>query len=225
MRILVIEDEPRLAWQVCDALRAEGHAVDHAADGEDGSYLGASEPYELIVLDLGLPRRDGISVLSDWRRQGLVIPVLILTARDSWREKVEGLDAGADDYLAKPFIMAELLARVRALLRRAAGQANPVLTVGNVAFDTRTQSALRAGVPVSLTAQEAKLLECLMLRPGVFMRRTELAEQIYGYDEERDSNTIEVFIRRLRQKLGADLIVTERGKGYRLALEAECDSS
>lgn len=216
MRVLVVEDDTVLSEQICAALRKAGNAVDHAGDGEEGGFLGETEPYDAIVLDLGLPKRDGLAVLRDWRAKGISIPVLLLTARDSWRDKVDGLDAGADDYLAKPFVMAELLARIRALIRRGAGKATPMLSIGPVEFDTRTKTAFLNGDQVTLTAQESRVLEMLMLHAGRPLSRTELSEHVYGYDEDRDSNTIEVFIRRLRRKLGAAFIQTERGRGYRV---------
>ena len=216
MRILVAEDDPRLLVQLGDALQAAGYAVDLADRGPDAEHLGISTAPDAVVLDLGLPGRDGLSVLRHWREQGLQMPVLILTARGSWQDKVHGIDAGADDYLAKPFQMEELLARLRALLRRSAGQANPVLTVGPVALDTRACSLLVHGRPVELTSHEYRLLNALMHRAGTVMSRTELAERLYDHDSERDSNTIDVFIARLRRKLPEGFITTLRGLGFRV---------
>ncbi len=216
MRILVVEDEPNLLRQLKSALEGAGYAVDTAADGEDAQYLGATETYDAVVLDLGLPEVDGLTVLDRWRRDGRVMPVLVLTARDSWSDKVAGLDAGADDYLAKPFQTEELIARLRALIRRAAGQATSELTAGDVRLDTRSGRVTLDGEPVKLTAQEFKLLSYLMHHKGKVVSRTELIEHIYDQDFDRDSNTIEVFITRIRKKLGPDLISTTRGLGYSL---------
>ncbi len=217
MRILVAEDEPALCEQIKRALTAEGHAVDHAHDGGEIAYMGATEPYDMVILDIGLPSRDGISILKEWRGAGLVYPVLILTARGSWSEKVDGLDAGADDYMTKPFHMAELSARVRVLLRRQSGRASHVFERGDVSFDLRTGRVARAGMFVDLTQQEAAVLTYLVHNAGRMISRTELSEHIYEYDGDRDSNTIAVFIARLRKKLGADLIETSRGRGYMIA--------
>lgn len=214
MRLLIVEDETVLAEQLRRALVAEGHAVDTVHDGEEAAYLGETEPYDLIVLDIGLPRRDGLSVLRDWRKAGIDTPVLILTARDGWADRVDGLDAGADDYLPKPFHMAELSARVRALLRRRVGMASPILRAANVELDTRSGRVLRDGVRVDLTPQELAVLSYLLHNMGRLVSRTELAEHIYQYDGDRDSNTIAVFVTRLRKKLGSDLITTVRGRGY-----------
>jgi two-component system OmpR family response regulator len=216
MRILVIEDDDSLARQLAQALEAAGHAVDRAADGEIGKFLGETEPYDAAVLDLGLPQRDGLSVLRAWRAEGIETPVLVLTARDGWHEKVEGIDAGADDYLAKPFRMEELLARLRAILRRAGGRASDRLRFGPVALDLRRNEVTRDGVPVPLTAHEYKVLAYLAHRAGHTVSRSELTEHVYAQDFDRDSNTLEVFVGRLRRKLGRELIVTERGLGYRL---------
>lgn len=214
MRLLIVEDETVLADQLRRALVAEGHAVDAVHDGEEAAYLGETEPYDLIVLDIGLPRRDGLSVLRDWRKAGIDTPVLILTARDGWADRVDGLDAGADDYLPKPFHMAELSARVRALLRRRVGVSSPILRAANVELDTRSGRVLRDGVRVDLTPQELAVLSYLLHNMGRLVSRTELAEHIYQYDGDRDSNTIAVFVTRLRKKLGSDLITTVRGRGY-----------
>jgi len=214
MRVLLVEDEMALAGQVQRALESDGRVVDVARDGEEGSFLGATEPYDAIVLDLGLPKKDGNAVLRDWREQGIKAPVLILTARDSWRDKVAGLDAGADDYLTKPFQMDELLARLRALLRRSSGQPNPVFKHGAFEFDTRSGRVTVDGSHVQLTAQETNVLGYLIAHKDRVVSRTELSEHVYGYDTERDSNTIEVFIGRLRKKLGQKIIVTIRGRGY-----------
>lgn len=214
MRVLVVEDDSRLASQIGAALEAAGFAVDKAADGEEGGFLGETEAYDAVVLDLGLPKREGGAVLRDWRRQGVKTPVLILTARDSWREKVEALDAGADDYLSKPFHTAELVARLRALIRRSGGWADPILRAGALEFDTRTGEACFSGVAVALTAQESRVLGYLLLHAGRIVSRSEILEHVYGYDSDPDSNTIEVFVGRLRRKLAADLIQTERGRGY-----------
>jgi two-component system OmpR family response regulator len=214
MRILLAEDEDVLGVQIKRVLTAEGHAVDVAQDGAEAAYLGSTEPYDLIVLDIGLPTRDGISILKDWRAEGLDLPVLILTARGSWSEKVDGLDAGADDYMTKPFHMAELSARVRVLLRRKSGRLNPLFERGDVTIDLRTGRTIRAGVPVDLTQQEIAVLSYLAHNAGRMVSRTELSEHIYEYDGDRDSNTIAVFIARLRKKLGAELISTSRGRGY-----------
>jgi len=214
MRILLAEDEPALCDQVKAALSAEGHAVDIARDGEDAGHLGATEPYDLIILDIGLPSRDGISVLKDWRAAGVATPVLILTARGSWSEKVDGLDAGADDYMTKPFHMAELAARVRVLIRRSGGWTRPLFERGDVTLDLRSGRATKAGMIVDLTQQELAVLTYLVHNLGRMVSRTELSEHIYEYDGDRDSNTIAVFVARLRKKLGADLIVTSRGRGY-----------
>jgi two-component system OmpR family response regulator len=216
MRVLVVEDEPTLAKQLRNALEGAGYAVDSAADGEDGHYLGSTENYDAVILDLGLPEVDGLTVLDRWRKEGRVTPVLVLTARDSWSDKVAGLDAGADDYLAKPFQTEELIARLRALIRRASGNASSELTAGGVRLDTRSGRVTLDGEPVKLTAQEFKLLSYLMHNKGKMVSRTELIEHIYDQDFDRDSNTIEVFITRIRKKLGADLISTTPGLGYSL---------
>ncbi|MGL4543076.1 MAG: response regulator transcription factor [Polymorphobacter sp.] len=216
MRVLVVEDEPNLLRQLKAALEGAGYAVDTAADGEDAQYLGTTENYDAVVLDLGLPEVDGLTVLDRWRKDGRAMPVLVLTARDSWSDKVAGLDAGADDYLAKPFQTEELIARLRALIRRAAGQATSELTAGGVRLDSRSGRVTLDGEPVKLTAQEFKLLSYLMHHKGKVVSRTELIEHIYDQDFDRDSNTIEVFITRIRKKLGPDLISTTRGLGYSL---------
>jgi len=216
MRLLIVEDEPTLAKQLKTALEGAGYAVDHAADGEDGHYLGSTESYDAIILDLGLPEIDGLTVLDRWRKEGRTTPVLLLTARDSWSDKVAGLDAGADDYLAKPFQTEELIARLRALIRRSTGNASSELTAGEVRLDTRSGRVTLAGDPVKLTAQEFKLLSYLMHNKNKMVSRTELIEHIYDQDFDRDSNTIEVFITRIRKKLGADIISTTRGLGYSL---------
>jgi two-component system OmpR family response regulator len=217
MRLLVVEDDPDLNRQLVTALSDAGYAVDSAADGEDGHHLGDSEPYDAIVLDLGLPKMDGISVLESWRRNGKMMPVLILTARDRWSDKVQGFDAGADDYVAKPFHMEEVLARIRALLRRSAGHATNELTCGPVTLDTRSSRVSVNGNPVRLTSHEYRLLAYLMHHGGRVVSRTELVEHLYDQDFDRDSNTIEVFVGRLRKKLGIDVIQTVRGLGYMLA--------
>ncbi|HRW60002.1 MAG: response regulator transcription factor [Defluviicoccus sp.] len=218
MRLLVVEDDPILLRQLRERLGTEGYAVDAAIDGTEAAFLGSNEPYDAIVLDLGLPRRDGLSVLRSWREEGLSIPVLILTARDHWHDKVLGIDAGADDYLAKPFHMEELLARLRALIRRARGHASSELRAGPVVLDTRTGTVTTDGQPLDLTGYEFRVLSYLMHHAGEVVSRTELTEHVYAQDFDRDSNTIEVFIGRLRKKLGGDLIKTVRGLGYRLEI-------
>ncbi len=215
MRVLIVEDDPSLRRQLCDRLTAEGYAIDTAADGEEAAFQGETEPYDAIILDLGLPRQDGLSVLRGWRESGLNTPVMILTARDHWHDKVLGIDAGADDYLAKPFHVEELLARLRALIRRAQGRTNAELRAGPVVLDTRTGTVTASGQPVELTAYELRVLSYLMHHAGEIVSRTELTEHVYAQDFDRDSNTIEVFVGRLRKKLGVDLIKTVRGLGYR----------
>ena len=216
MRLLIVEDEPTLGTQLKNTLEGAGYAVDLATDGEDGHYLGQTENYDAVILDLGLPVMDGLTVLDKWRKEGKVFPVLVLTARDSWSDKVAGLDSGADDYLAKPFQTEELIARLRALIRRAAGNASAEMIAGDVRLDTRSGRVTLAGEPVKLTAQEYKLLSYLLHHKGKVVSRTELIEHIYDQDFDRDSNTIEVFVTRIRKKLGADVITTIRGLGYSL---------
>ena len=216
MRLLLVEDEPTLRAQLRAGLVEAGYAVDEAANGQDALHLGETEPFDAVVLDLGLPVLDGLSVLRRWRAEGHSMPVLILTARDAWHDKVTGIDAGADDYLAKPFHLEELLARVRALIRRAQGLAAPVLQCGALSLDTRSGRVTSNGQPVTVTSHEYRLLSYLMHRPGHVVSRTELTEHLYAQDFDRDSNTIEVFIGRLRKKLPPDTIETVRGMGYRL---------
>ncbi len=214
MRLLVVEDDKDLNRQIVTALENAGYAVDKAFDGEEGLYLGETEPYDAVILDLGLPKVDGVSVLQGWRRAGKLMPVLILTARDRWSDKVAGFDAGADDYVTKPFHVEELLARVRALLRRAAGHATSELVCGPVRLDTRASRVVVDGNPVKLTSHEYRLLAYLMHHQGRVVSRTELVEHLYDQDFDRDSNTIEVFVGRLRKKLGVEVIETVRGLGY-----------
>lgn len=216
MRVLLVEDEPTLAAQLRQVLLDAGYAVDQADNGRDAWVQGGVQAYDAVVLDLGLPVLDGLSVLKRWRSEGMSAPVLILTARDQWHEKVAGIDAGADDYLTKPFHTEELLARVRALIRRASGLASALLACGPLALDTRSGKVTLEGQPVNLTAQEFKLLSYLMHHPNELVSRTVLTEHLYAQDFERDSNTIEVFVARLRKKLPAALIETVRGLGYRL---------
>ncbi|MBW3558193.1 MAG: response regulator transcription factor [Proteobacteria bacterium] len=216
MRVLLVEDDPDLSRQLKASLDDAGYAVDHAPDGEEAQFLGETEPYDAVILDLGLPKVDGVSVLERWRRDGRTTPVLILTARGAWSEKVAGFDAGADDYLTKPFHTEELLARLRALLRRAAGQASPTLTCGGLRLDPRSARASVNGEPLRLTSLEYRLLHYLMMQQGRVISRTELVEHLYDQDFDRDSNTIEVFVGRVRKKIGADRIETVRGLGYRL---------
>lgn len=216
MRVLLVEDDAELQSLLKKALTDADYAVDTASDGEEGHFLGDTEPYDVVVLDLGLPKMDGIRVLQKWRRDGRVMPVLILTARDSWSEKVAGFDAGADDYLAKPFYTEELLARLRALVRRAAGLATPEIHIGELRIDTRTSRISFRGNPVKLTSLEYRLLAYLAHHSGRVISRTELIEHLYDQDFDRDSNTIEVFIGRLRKKIPAAYIKTIRGMGYSL---------
>ena len=216
MRLLVVEDDPDLNRQITAALEEAGYAVDRAFDGEEGHFLGDTEPYDAIVLDIGLPKMDGISVLEQWRRDGKTTPVLILTARDRWSDKVQGFDAGADDYVPKPFHMEEILARLRALLRRASGHASSELLCGPVRLDTRAGRVTIDGRAVKLTSHEYRLLAYLMHHQGRVVSRTELVEHLYDQDFDRDSNTIEVFVGRIRKKLEVDIIQTVRGLGYLL---------
>jgi two-component system, OmpR family, response regulator len=216
MKILLIEDEPTLRRQIRAGLEDAGYAVEEADNGRDAHHLGDTETFDAVVLDLGLPLLDGLSVLQRWRAAGRTMPVLILTARDNWSEKVAGIDAGADDYLTKPFHMEELLARLRALIRRASGLASPVLVCGPLTLDTRSSRVAIGGQAVPLTSHEYRVLDYLMHRPGQVVSRAELTDHIYAQDFDRDSNTIEVFVGRLRKKLPGAPIETVRGLGYRL---------
>lgn len=214
MRLLLVEDDRRIARDVTALLEAQGHRVDHVANGEDAWFKGDVEDYAAVVLDLGLPGMDGLAVLKRWRENGRTMPVLVLSARGTWKERVEGIDAGADDYLPKPFEPEELAARVRALIRRSAGQGRPVLEIGEVSLDPRAMRVSVKGVPRTLSPQEYRLLDYLMLHAGRVVPPSELIEQLYGEDENRETNTIEVLVGRLRRKLGVELISTRRGFGY-----------
>ena len=216
MRILIVEDEVQLAEQLSRALSEAGYAVDRASDGERGEFLGRTEGYDAVILDLGLPKIDGLTVLKQWREAGLAMPVLVLTARGSWHEKVQGIDTGADDYVAKPFQIEEVLARLRALIRRSSGQVTPELRCGDVVLDPRGARVTVDGVPVKLTSHEFRVLSYLMHHRGRIVPQSELTEHIYSQGFDRDSNTVEVFIARLRRKLGGSLIETVRGMGYRI---------
>jgi two-component system, OmpR family, response regulator len=216
VRVLVIEDEAALARQIVAALKDAGYAVDCAADGERGEFLARTEPYDVVVLDLGLPKVDGLTVLRRWRDAGLTMPVLVLTARSSWHEKVQGIDGGADDYVTKPFRMEEILARVRALIRRATGQVAADIRFGPLLLDPRASKVTLDGVPIRLTSHEYRVLAYLMHHRGRIVSQSELSEHIYAQDLDRDSNTVEVFIARLRRKVGSSLIETVRGLGYRM---------
>ena len=216
MKILLVEDDRLLAQQIAHALRDQNFAVDIAGDGEDGQHLGETEAYDAAVLDLGLPKVPGSAVLRAWRKAGRRLPVLILTARDGWSEKVEGFKAGADDYLTKPFRVEELIMRLRALVRRSAGHAAPRIVCGALAFDAQTGAFELDGLPVKLTALEWRVLECLMLHKGALVERAALADTVYEGDVGTDSNSLEVIIARLRRKIGRDAIETARGRGYTL---------
>ena len=216
MKILVVEDEQILSQQLAAALSGAGYAVDCAVDGASAEFLGQTEKYDAVVLDLGLPKVDGLTVLRRWREGGQTMPVLVLTARDSWHEKVQGIDGGADDYVAKPFQMEEVLARLRALIRRSSGQLSPELRAGPVVLDARLSKVTLDGMPVKLTSHEFRVLSYLMHHCGRVVSQAELTEHIYAQDADRDSNTVEVFIARLRRKLGASFIETVRGLGYRI---------
>ncbi|WP_269900553.1 response regulator transcription factor [Paenalcaligenes faecalis] len=216
MRILVVEDDLHLLQQIKEVLTGQGYVVDTATDGEQAHYMGSVEPFDAVVLDLGLPQIDGLTVLKRWRAENMTMPVLILTARDSWHEKVSGMDAGADDYVTKPFHTQELLARIRALLRRATGHASATLLCGDLVLDTRQSQFFLDHQSLVLTGHEYKVLAYLIHRQGQVVSRTELTEHIYAQDQDRDSNTIDVFIGRLRKKLPSDYIQTVRGLGYKL---------
>ncbi|MGX9963104.1 response regulator transcription factor [Roseomonas sp. F4] len=217
MRLLLAEDDATLATQILAALRESGFAVDHASDGETATFLGGENPYAAVVLDLGLPKRDGIAVLSGWRAAGLAMPVLVLTARDAWGDKVAGFRAGADDYLTKPFRMEEVVLRLRALIRRAAGHASPILACGPLEHDAQTGGFTLEGMPLRLTAYEARILSYLLHRMGRVVSRTELSEQLYDGDSDRDFNAMEVLVSRLRRKVAPCRIETLRGQGWVLA--------
>jgi two-component system, OmpR family, response regulator len=216
MKILLVEDDRLLSQEVAHALRRENFAVDVAVNGEDGQHLGETEAYDAAVLDLGLPKVAGAAVLRAWRKNGRHLPVLILTARDGWTDKVEGFKAGADDYLTKPFRVEELIMRLRALVRRSAGHAAPKIVCGPLSFDAQTGAFELDGLPLKLTALEWRVLECLILRKDVLIDRTDLTERVYEGDVGTDSNSLEVIVARLRRKIGRDAIETVRGRGYRL---------
>ena len=214
MRILVVEDDARIAGKICAVLADAGYAVDHVADGESAWFQGATDEYDLVILDLGLPRMDGLAVLKKWRASGRLFPILILTARGTWLERVDGIDAGADDYLTKPFAMEELLSRTRALLRRAAGHAVPMLQAGAVTLDTRTMRVLVDGEPINLSPLEFRCLSYLMHHAGQAVSAVELMERLYAHDHDRDANAVEALLTRLRKKIGAGVVQTRRGFGY-----------
>jgi two-component system OmpR family response regulator len=216
VRVLVVEDEARIAGQLTEALGQAGYAVDCASDGARGEFLGQTERYDAVILDLGLPTIDGLTLLRRWRDAGLTMPVLVLTARGSWHEKVHGIDGGADDYVAKPFRMEEVLARLRALIRRASGQVAAELRCGAIALDPRAAKVSVGGLPVRLTSHEFRVLSYLMHHRDRVVSQSELIEHIYAENFDRDSNTVEVFIARLRRKVGAASIETVRGLGYRM---------
>jgi two-component system, OmpR family, response regulator len=221
MRVLLVEDDPRIAVAVTALLKPHGYRVDHAGDGEDAWFKGDVEEYAAVVLDLGLPGMEGLAVLRRWRENGHTMPVLVLSARGTWKERVEGIDAGADDYLPKPFEPEELVARLRAIIRRAAGHGRPVLEIGPVSLDPRAMRVTVAGVPKPLSPQEYRLLDYLMLQAGRVVSGGELIDQLYGDDEASSSNAIEVLVGRLRKKLGIDLIQTRRGFGYTIPAPAD----
>jgi DNA-binding response OmpR family regulator len=216
IRILLIEDDAELAQRLAEALTAAGFSVDHAADGDSGWYMGDTGSYDAAVLDLGLPRLPGLEVLSRWRAAGRDMPVLILSARGTWSERVEGLNAGADDYMSKPFHVTEVIARLRSLLRRATGGTGAVLRHGGISLNIGAGRASVDGQDVELTARELKILGYLMHRTGRIVSQADLTEYVYALEDTRDSNTIEVYIARLRKKLGRDAIRTVRGLGYRM---------
>ena len=219
MRVLVVEDEARIANDVADAVNTGGYVAEVVSDGEEAWFLGGTEDYSAIILDLGLPKLDGLTLLKRWRQEGVATPVLVLTARGSWTDRVDGIDAGADDYLPKPFRMEELMARLRALLRRASGRARPAIEVGSVMLDPRTRQVTFSGVPVALTPLEFRLLNYLFHHKGRAVSQTELSDNLYSHDSERDSNAIEALVGRLRRKLKVDVIETRRGFGYVVAPE------
>jgi two-component system OmpR family response regulator len=216
VRVLIVEDEPALSQQLSAALGEAGYAVDVAADGERADFLARTESYDAVLLDLGLPVVDGLTLLRGWRQAGLPVPVLVLTARGSWHETVEGIDSGGDDYVSKPFRMEEVLARLRGLIRRASGQLHASLSCGSVTLDPRLARVTQDGMPVKLTSHEFRVLSYLMHHRDRVVSQSELTEHIYAQNFDRESNTVEVFIARLRRKLGASLIETVRGLGYRL---------
>lgn len=220
MRALAVEDDPRIAADLSAALSAAGFRVEHCADGEEAWFLGDTEDYDLVVLDLGLPKLDGLTVLKRWRANGREMPVIVLTARGAWTERVEGIDAGADDYLPKPFRMEELVARARALVRRAAGRGASVQTAGEISLDTGRMTVSRRGLPVPVTALEYRLLSYLMLHRDRTVTPGELLEHLYGDDDSREANAVEALVARLRRKIGPGVIETRRGFGYHLATGA-----
>ena len=221
MRVLVVEDEPRIAADISAALKAAGYVPEVATDGEDAWFRGDTQDYDLIVLDLGLPRLDGLAVLKRWRTEGRNTPILVLTARGAWSERVEGIDAGADDYLPKPFRMEELIARVRALIRRSAGHGAAVIEAGSLSLDTRQMRLTVDGVPVALSPLEYRLVAYLLHHKGRVVPPSELIEHLYGDDDARDANALEAIITRLRRKLGAGAIETRRGFGYCIPDDAQ----
>ena len=216
MRILVVEDDRTLSRQIKQALEDANYVVDTAFDGEEGQHLGDTEPYDAVILDIGLPIKDGLSVLEDWRRGGRTMPVLLLTARDRWSDKVQGIDAGADDYVAKPFHMEEVLARLRALVRRAAGLASNEINLGPVSLNIAAARLSVSGQTIRLTSHEFRLISYLIMNRDRVVSRTELTEHMYDQDFDRDSNTLEVFVGRLRRKMPVNIIETVRGIGYRI---------
>ena len=220
MRILIAEDEHRIASDIAGSVSSAGYVAEVVADGEEAWFRGGTEAYAAIILDLGLPRMDGLTVLKRWRQEGITTPVLVLTARGAWTERVDGIDAGADDYLPKPFRMEELMARLRALLRRSAGNARPEIEIADVRLNSRTRQVTVAGVPVALTPLEFRLLNYLFHHKGRVVSQSELSENLYSHDSERDSNAIEALVGRLRRKLNTQLIETRRGFGYVVAPDA-----
>lgn len=214
MRILIVEDEQRIADDIADAVTGAGYIAETVSDGEEAWFRGGTEAYAAIILDLGLPRLDGLTILKRWRKEGVTAPVVVLTARGAWDERVEGIDAGADDYLAKPFRIEELMARLRAVLRRTVGRTEPAMTVGDVVLDPRTRQVAVRGVPVTLTPLEFRLLNVLFHNRGRVVSQAELSDSLYSHDSERDSNAIEALVGRLRRKLKTDIIETRRGFGY-----------